>query len=178
MPKKVRDFPELYKIKLLKSSPYYAQANSQAELSNKTLIKLIKKKIENNPWRWHEVLSTALWAHLISRHGATKLTPFELVYGQEAVLPIEVNLDTYRLAKRNDLFAILYNDLMMDNIHEVTDNRIQDLKEIEKDKARVTRDYNKTVKSNKLVIWCGRLFYLLGRRATSLTSGHQAGKVH
>jgi len=50
------------------------------------LIKLIKKKIEETPRRWHEVLPEALWAHHISRHGATKVTPFELVYGQEAVL--------------------------------------------------------------------------------------------
>ena len=70
----VREFAELYKIKLLNSSPYYAQANGQAESSNKTLIKLIKKKIEENPRRWHEVLSEALWAHHISRHGATKVT--------------------------------------------------------------------------------------------------------
>ena len=41
----------------------------------------------------HEVLSEALWAHSISRHGATKVTPFELVYGQEVVLSVEVNLD-------------------------------------------------------------------------------------
>jgi hypothetical protein len=34
---------------LLNSSPYYAQANGQAESSNKTLVKLIKKKIEDNP---------------------------------------------------------------------------------------------------------------------------------
>jgi hypothetical protein len=55
----------------------------------KTLIKLIKKKIENNPRRWHEVLSEALWAHCISRHGATKVTPYDLVYGQEVVLLVE-----------------------------------------------------------------------------------------
>jgi transposase InsO family protein len=97
--KEVREFVDSYGIKLLNSSPYYAQANGQAESSNKTLVKLIKKKIEDNPRRWHEVLSEALWAHHISRHGATKDTPFELVYGQEAVLPIEVNLGTYRLAK-------------------------------------------------------------------------------
>jgi transposase InsO family protein len=58
--KEVREFAELYKIKLLKSSSYYAQANGQAESSNKTLIKPIKKKIEENSRRWHEVLSEAL----------------------------------------------------------------------------------------------------------------------
>ena len=39
-------------------------------------------------------------AHRISWHGATKVTPFELVYGQEAILPVEVNLDAYRLANK------------------------------------------------------------------------------
>lgn len=35
-------------IKLLNSSPYYAQANGQAEVSNKILIMLIKRKLLNN----------------------------------------------------------------------------------------------------------------------------------
>jgi hypothetical protein len=128
------------------SSPYYAHGNGQAESSNKTLIKLIKKKIEENPRSWHEVLSEALWSHRISRHGATKVTPFELVYGQEVVLPVEVNLGAYRLAKQNDLDAVVYHNLMMDNIDEITDKRMRGLKEIEKDKARVVRAYNKKVR--------------------------------
>jgi hypothetical protein len=48
------------KIKLKNSSPYYAQANGQAEASNKVLIIIIKKRIEDNPRRWHEKLSEAL----------------------------------------------------------------------------------------------------------------------
>jgi hypothetical protein len=38
-----REFTESMKIELLNSSPYYAQANGQAEASNKVLIKIIKK---------------------------------------------------------------------------------------------------------------------------------------
>src|SRR6185312_11409811 len=150
--KEVRAFAKSYKIKLLNSSPYYAQANGQTESSNKILIKLIKKKIEENPKRWHEVLSEALWAHRISRHGATKVTPFELVYGQEAVLPVEINLDAYRLAKQNDLSAVDYHDMMMDNIDEVTDKRLKALKEIEKDKLRVARANNKKVKDKSFQV--------------------------
>jgi transposase InsO family protein len=36
-------------VKLLNSSPYYAQANGQAEAANKGIIKLIKHKIDENP---------------------------------------------------------------------------------------------------------------------------------
>jgi len=38
------------------------------------------------------------------------------------------------LAKQNDLSAVDYRDLMMDNIDEVTNKRLRALKEIEKDK--------------------------------------------
>ena len=44
-----RDFAASMGIKLLNSSPYYAQANGQAEVSNQIMIKLIKKKIEEQP---------------------------------------------------------------------------------------------------------------------------------
>ena len=98
------------------------------------------------------MLSEALWAHRISRHGATKVTPFELVCGQEAVLPVEVNLDTYRLAKQNDLSAVDYYNSMMDNIDEVTDKRMKALKDIEKDKLRVARAYNKKVKDKSFQV--------------------------
>jgi hypothetical protein len=69
------------------------------------------------------------------------------VYGQEAVLPVEVNLGAYRLAKQNNLDVNIYYALMMDNTDEVTDRRMEALEEIGKDKRRVARSYNKKVKS-------------------------------
>jgi transposase InsO family protein len=41
-----KDFAESMGIKLLNSYPYYAQANGQAESSNKIMIKIIQKKID------------------------------------------------------------------------------------------------------------------------------------
>jgi hypothetical protein len=124
MSKEVREFAELYIIKLLNSSPYYAQANGQAESSNRTLISLIKKKISDHPKHWHSILSKALWAHRISKHRATKVSPFELVYGQEVVLHIEISLNAVMFTRQNDLTIGDYYNSMMDNIDEVTDKRV------------------------------------------------------
>ncbi|KAK1683891.1 hypothetical protein QYE76_044739 [Lolium multiflorum] len=55
--KEFRKFCEDMGIKLIRSSPYYAQANGQAEASNKSPIKLIKRKIDEHPRRWHEARS-------------------------------------------------------------------------------------------------------------------------
>ncbi|WVZ58362.1 hypothetical protein U9M48_008641 [Paspalum notatum var. saurae] len=79
------------------SSPYYAQANGQADASNKSLIKLIKRKIDEYPKQWHDRLAEALWAYRMSCHGATKCTPYQLVYGQEAVMPWELNIGSRRV---------------------------------------------------------------------------------
>jgi hypothetical protein len=147
MSKEVREFSELYKIKLLNYSPYYAQTNGQAEPSNMTLISLIKKKISDHASHWHKVLSEALWAHRISKHRATKVYPFELVYGEEAVLFLEISRNSVRFAKQNNLAIKDYYNLMMDNIDEVTDNRLVALGEIEKYKIMVIKAYTKKVKT-------------------------------
>ncbi len=131
MSKEVKSFAESYDIKLLSSSSYYAQANGQAESSNKTLLKLVEKEIEEHQKKWHEVLSEALWTHRIFKHGVTKVTSFELVCGQEAVLPIEVNLGYLRYFKQDDLSVEDYKILMGGNFEDVIDKRLKTLKEME-----------------------------------------------
>ncbi|CAL9025620.1 unnamed protein product [Prunus brigantina] len=47
--KEMQDMASRLKIKLLQSTPYYAQANGQAESSNKAIINIIRKMLEENP---------------------------------------------------------------------------------------------------------------------------------
>jgi hypothetical protein len=91
-------------------------------------------------------LSEALCAHRISKHSVIKVIPFELVYGQEDVLPVEVNLDALRIAQQNELSAVDYHNLMLDRLDEASDERIKALGEIDRDKVRVARAYNKRAK--------------------------------
>jgi hypothetical protein len=139
-----REFAESMKIKSLNSFPYYAQANGQAEASNKVLIKMIKKRIKDNPRRWHEKLLEEFLAHRTSRHGATKVTPFELVYGQEVVLPVEVSLQYLRITGMGYLSTKEYTELMMDKIDESLESRLKALEEIEK-KVKIANAYYKRV---------------------------------
>ena len=133
-------------IKVLNSSPYYAQANGQAEASNKGIIKLIKRKIEENPKRWHTVLNEALWSFRMSYHGATKVTPYQLVYGHDAVLPWEIKTGSRRIRSQDQLTADDYDILMKDELEDVTGHRLRALVSIEENKKRVARWYDKKVK--------------------------------
>jgi hypothetical protein len=126
------DFAESMGIKLLNSSPYYAQANGQTEASNKIMIKIIQKKIDQKPRRWHSVLNEALWAYRMAPHGATQMSPYELVYGHHAILPWEMQSESRRVILKKDLSSNDYNDLMMDELEDLHMIRLRALENIEK----------------------------------------------
>lgn len=70
----------------------------KVETSNKNLIKLIKRKIVEQPKKWHTTLADSLWAYRRASHGATQMPPYQLVYGHEAILPWETNIGSRRLS--------------------------------------------------------------------------------
>nr|ABB46599.1 retrotransposon protein, putative, unclassified [Oryza sativa Japonica Group] len=138
-------FADSMGIKLLNSSPYYTQANGQAEASNKSLIKLIKRKISDYPRQWHTRLAEALWSYRMACHGSTQVPPYKLVYGHEAVLPWEVRIDSRRTELQNDLTADEYYNLMADEREDLVQSRLRALAKVTKDKERVAWHYNKKV---------------------------------
>ncbi|XP_025661280.1 uncharacterized protein [Arachis hypogaea] len=99
----IKIFAASRNISMVTSTPYYAQANGQVEAANKILIGLIKKHIGNRPRMWHETLSQVLWAYRNSPRGSTGTSPYKLVYGHDAVLPLEINLNTLRVSKQSEL---------------------------------------------------------------------------
>ncbi|KAI5338851.1 hypothetical protein L3X38_018123 [Prunus dulcis] len=97
------DMAEAFKFKLLQSTPYYAQANGQAESSNKVIINIIRKMLEKNPKQWHEKLSETLYAYRTSKREATGMTPYALTYGHDAILPMEIAVQSLRIAHQHGL---------------------------------------------------------------------------
>jgi hypothetical protein len=79
------------------SSPYYPQANGQVEAINKVLKTMIQRMVGENKTSWHLQLFSALWAYRTSAKTSTGFTPFQLVYGIEAVLPIECEIPSLKL---------------------------------------------------------------------------------
>jgi hypothetical protein len=85
-------FCEQFQISLIHSTPYYPQGNGLAESSNKSLIKLIKRLLEDNKRAWDSKLKFALWADRVTTKTSLGTSPFQLVYGTEAVLPTQLAL--------------------------------------------------------------------------------------
>eukprot|EP00253_Pinus_taeda_P014460 PITA_14460 len=93
------DFAIKRGFKLKYSANYYPQGNGLAESTNKNLIKIIKRTIEQTHKNWHKSLIFALWVDRITQKASIGSSPFNLVYGKEAVLPTNLVLPSLALVQ-------------------------------------------------------------------------------
>lgn len=142
-----QDFANEYGFKILYSSPYYAQANGQAEATNKVIKQNLRKMINANPKEWHTKLSQVLWAMRTSQKSGTVTTPFALTYGHDAVLPMEIKIQSHRVTQQCHLTTEAYNEAMSNEMDNLTHERMLAIDKVALDKQRVARAYNKKVKA-------------------------------
>ncbi|CAL1387826.1 unnamed protein product [Linum trigynum] len=95
--KKFVEFCDAHGVILRFSSVAYLQANGQAEAANKTIYHGLHTRLMGVKGRWVEELPIVLWAHRTTYKFATGETPFAVTYGSEAVIPVEVNIPSYRV---------------------------------------------------------------------------------
>nr|AAM22019.1 Putative polyprotein [Oryza sativa Japonica Group]AAP52695.1 retrotransposon protein, putative, unclassified [Oryza sativa Japonica Group] len=132
-------------IQFVKEHIIYRLANGQAEASNKSLIKLVKRKISDYPRQWHSRLAEALWSYRMACHRSIQVPPYKIVYGHEAVLPWEVRIGSRRMDLQDNLTADEYYNLMTDEKEDLVQSRLRALTKVTRDKERVARHYNKKV---------------------------------
>lgn len=142
----VTKFATQHKIDCTFSSIYNPRANGLAEAFNKTLIQLLRKTVDKNHRNWHEKLSEALWAYRTTCKTATQYTPYSLVFGAEAVLPLEVEIPPLRIAMREGLTNDEHMQLRLDELDTLDEARIETQQRLELYRAQKERAYNKTAK--------------------------------
>ncbi|GJY38693.1 reverse transcriptase domain-containing protein [Tanacetum coccineum] len=79
------------------TSVYHPQANGQVEVTNREIIKGMERRLGKAHQAWIDELPQVLWAHRTTPKSSNGETPFSLVYGSEAVIPIEISVETKRV---------------------------------------------------------------------------------
>ncbi|KAG9447747.1 hypothetical protein H6P81_013875 [Aristolochia fimbriata] len=137
---------EKFRIQWRTSSAYNPAANGLAEAFNKMLCKILKKTIGANKRSWDEKLNEALWAYRTSFRTPTLSTPYSLVYGTEAVLPLEIQLPSLRIAMREGLTTEECAQLRLAELESLEEQRLEAQQRLECYKSRMTRAFNKKVR--------------------------------
>ena len=79
-----------FTIEHLMSTPYHPQTNGLVERFNRTLGEALAKTATQHLDEWDKYIAPVLFAYRTNKHSTTKFTPFYLLYGRQARLPMEV----------------------------------------------------------------------------------------
>jgi hypothetical protein len=129
----VAAFTKKYGIERVQASAYNPAANGMVERGHKPIVDALAKMTDGGLGNWVRNLSSVLFADRTSTHQPTGKTPFRVVYGREAILPIELKFRTWRILEwekvrdRAELLALRTRQLM---------GRDEDLEEVRLRKQR------------------------------------------
>ena len=116
---------EKFEFKQYNSSMYNAPANGLVEAFNKTLGSLLKKVVSKTKQDWHERIGAALWAYRTTFRTPTQATPNSLVYGVEAVLPLERQIPLLRIAIKEGLTGKENAKLILQELDALDEKRLK-----------------------------------------------------
>ncbi|KAL0292682.1 UNVERIFIED_CONTAM: hypothetical protein Sangu_3251800 [Sesamum angustifolium] len=104
---------------------YCIVANGLAEAFNKTLCKLWKKVVAKSKRDWHERIGEALWAYRTTIRTPTQATPYVLVYGVEAILPLERQISSLRIAIQEGFIEKENSQIQLEELEALDEKRLE-----------------------------------------------------
>ncbi|XP_063947571.1 uncharacterized protein LOC135152047 [Daucus carota subsp. sativus] len=138
-----KSYSEDYSIELRFTSIAHPQANGQAEVANRIILDGLKKRVEKAHGSWAEELLPILWAYRTTCKVSTGTTPFQLAYGAEAVVPLEITHTSLRVQQYEPEANEEGMRLALDMIDEIRDEAHAKIVENQK---RASYYYNLRVK--------------------------------
>ena len=78
-------------IKQVFASVEHPQTNGQMESANRILLRGLKRRLEKAKGAWAEEVPRIVWAYHTTPQTSTMETPFSLVYGSNAMIPVEIH---------------------------------------------------------------------------------------
>ncbi|MCO5597162.1 hypothetical protein L7F22_051238 [Adiantum nelumboides] len=137
---------EKMKITRRFTNPYYPQCNGLNERFNGELVQILSKVREHQGKNWDLELPSVLWAYRTAVKTGIGFTPFHLVYGKEALLPVEVEIPAIKMLEKvlgqsGDAFK---QQLL--HLQEVQLNRLNALQHYEKMQDKALGKISKKIK--------------------------------
>ncbi|GFZ08777.1 hypothetical protein Acr_20g0005850 [Actinidia rufa] len=151
------------------SSPGHPQANGQVEVTNRTILRNLKARLERSKIEWAEDLPSILWAYHTTSRIPTGETPYSMVFGTESVIPVEIGMPSFRTLNfdKNGNEGVLRLNLdLLDEKRESAELRQAAYKN------RIAKYYNERVKHRSFLPGD-----LVLRRVTLSTRDPSAGKL-
>ncbi|CAD5175909.1 unnamed protein product, partial [Musa acuminata subsp. malaccensis] len=166
---KFREFCTSYRIQLRFSSVAHPQTNGLAEVTNRSILDGLRRRVSVARTSWVDELPSILWSLRTTPKTTTGESPYSLSFGAEAVLPPEVVFPTYRTETYD---RVIFDQGLRASVDLLQERRADaHLKNLLYKKA-VARLYNRRVRPRSI-----KLGDLVLRKAEVNDPGRARGKL-
>ena len=86
----VKEVCKLLHINKTRTTPYHPQCDGLVEWFNCTLLDMLATCTEDHPWDWEQNIRKVCMAYNTSVHPSTGFSPFYLMFGRQARLPVDL----------------------------------------------------------------------------------------
>ena len=93
----VKEICKLLQIRKTRTTPYHPQCNGMVERFNRTLLDMLSTAVGNHQADWQQHIRNLCLAYNPSVHSSTGFTPFFLMFGRQAKLPIDLMYGTNQM---------------------------------------------------------------------------------
>ncbi len=100
----VAEWTKRYWVKPVVVSAYHPQANGMIENGHKPIVDALSKMSDGESTNWILNLHAVLWADRSIVRTSTGLTPYYICCGSEPVLPIELEVPTWRILPWSEVY--------------------------------------------------------------------------
>ena len=138
-----------YGVQHHRLSAYRSQTNGAVEAANKNIKRILRKMVETSR-DWSEKLPFALWAYRTSFRTSTGATPYSLVYGMEAVLPVETEMESLRLALEQQISEAKWVQSQLYQLSLLDERRLRAADHIQAYQRKMACSFKKRVKPRPL----------------------------
>ncbi|XP_068486911.1 uncharacterized protein [Phaseolus vulgaris] len=125
------------------ASVEHPQTNGQVKSANRVLLRGLKRRLEKAKRARAEEVSRIVWAYHTMPQSSTMETPFSLVYGSDAMIPVEIHESSPRFL---GFVAEESNEERRVNLDLIDEAREEAKIKAEAVKRRVERQYSSKVK--------------------------------
>ena len=99
---------------------------------------------------WSEKLPFALWAYRTSFRTSTGATPYSLVYGMEAVLPVEIEMGSLRVTLEQHISETEWVQSRFDQLSLLDERRLRAVDHVQAYQRKMARAFKKRFKPRPL----------------------------
>jgi hypothetical protein len=134
-----------WKIKHSNSSPYRSKMNGVVKAANKNIKKIIQKMVVTYK-DWHEMLPFALHAYRTAVRTSIGATTYSLVFGMEAVMPLEVEIPSLRVLIESEPEEAEWAKVRYEQLNMISEKRLAAICHHQLYQRRMVKAYDRKVR--------------------------------